>query len=122
MMLTAMLVLAAQGASPPERWVELSRNDLLIESVDAGSMRIEGDRRIFRHRVAFTQPMPEDTVSMEFGTEVDCRRRTLALLSGATRNSAGEIIQSYQVPEPIPRRRERSDREMIDFACRLNPG
>ena len=121
-MFTVMLAMALQAAPAAERWVELSRDDLLIESVDAGSMRIEGDRRIFRHRVAFTQPMPEDTVSMEFGTEVDCRRRTLALLSGTSRNSAGEIIQSYQVPEPIPRRRERSDREMIDFACRLNPG
>lgn len=122
MMLAAILALAVQGASPAERWVEFSRDDLLIQSVDAGSLRVEGDRRIFRHRVVFTRPMPDDTVSMVFGTEVNCRRGTLALLSGTTLNGAGGIIQSYELPRPSPQPRDSIDPAMIALVCRPNPG
>ena len=123
MMLIAMLALAAQAASTPDGWVEFGRNDQLTQSIDARSIRVEGDRRTLRHRAVFSRPMPDGTVSVTFDVEVNCGRRTITLLGGATRNGAGETIQDHQLPASA-RQAEAPESEaqeaMLQLACSLS--
>ena len=119
MVLAAVLMLALQAASSPDAWVEFGRDDLQIASFDAQSMRVEGDRRILWQRSVFTRPMPDGTASMLFNVEVDCGRRTIALLSAATRDGAGRTINEHRLaaPTPEPAVPDSLSEDLLELVC-----
>jgi hypothetical protein len=120
MILAIALALGAQAGA--DRWVVFSDDGDLVNSVDTGAIQAEGDRRIVWHRVDFGTPLDQGVTTALFRVEVDCTRRTTALLSGATRNASGAIVQSHEIDTPRARAVEPESvgADLVAFVCR-NP-
>ena len=117
MILAIALALTAQAET--DRWVVLSRNDDLVSSVDSDTIRVEGDRRVVWHRVDFGRSLDRGVTFMLFQVDVQCTRRTSAVLSAETRTASGAIVQSHNVdtPEPSTPEPDSDGARLIEFVC-----
>ena len=89
--LASALPFAAHGQAAPERWVEVNRNDRVVQSVDPRTITRSGNTVRIWQRSAYSAP--EDGISVSlFLNEYDCERRTFQLVAWTDEDSNGRRI------------------------------
>jgi hypothetical protein len=115
MILLIALALAAQADTG--RWIQVAQTPRQRANIDAGTIRIVGDKRIIRQRLDYTALQPNG-VSTDFNNvEIDCSARTLTLLGGTGRGRDGRVIENYRALAPLPARPSSVGAAFVDFAC-----
>jgi len=94
------LMLVAQAAQQSDRWVSVVQTTEQTDYIDARTIQIEGDRRIFWDRAVYTRPRADRIASQLFHVEMDCGRRTQALLGGTDYDQSGRVVESHDIADP----------------------
>ena len=98
MILTILIPLVVLGDGP--LWSEVARNRQGTHYVDAGHVKVAGDRKFIWHRIDYATPLANGAVTALYNVELNCRRRTAARWRGIERNPAGQVVRSREVSRP----------------------
>lgn len=115
MILAIALALAAQADTG--RWVQVAQTPRQTANIDAGSIRVVGDKRIIWQRLDYPTPRPNGVLTDFNNVEVSCSARTLTLLGGTGRGRDGQVIENYGAMEPLAVRPDSVGEAFWEFAC-----